>query len=126
MPQASVGVERKFPNPVSQIAESGAAGDGVENAGYLSAVPPAAPNQAASKVNPLPPDPAGAKPSPPKPAYTPPPPSASPPPAAPATSGPQGHLPPQAVTTPANPAAATAGAIQTYNWAKELLHTDAE
>jgi hypothetical protein len=124
-PQASVGVERTFPNPVSQIAESDKAHGSVENAGYLSAVPPTAPNQAAPKVNPLPADPAGAKAAPAKPAYTPPPPPATPPPQ-PATPGPQGNLTPQSVTTQVNPAAATAGAIQTYNWAKELLHNEGQ
>jgi hypothetical protein len=55
-----------------------------------------------------------------KAAYTPPPPPSSPPPAQPAP-GLQGHLMPQSFQTQVNPAATTAGAIQTYNLAKELL-----
>jgi hypothetical protein len=60
----------------------------------------------------------------PKPAYTPPlpPPVAAPPPTPPPVSqGLQGNLAPQTVLPPTvNPAAATAGAIQMYNWAKEF------
>jgi hypothetical protein len=58
--------------------------------------------------------------TPPKPAYTPPPPSATPPPPQP-TPGLQGPLQPQTLNSQVNPAAATAGAIQTYNWAKEFM-----
>ena len=58
-----------------------------------------------------------------KAAYTPPlpPPVALPPPLPPI--GPQGNLTQQPVLPPtSNPAATTAGAIQTFNWAKELYH----
>ncbi len=61
--------------------------------------------------------------TPPKPVYTPPPP---PPVAVPPTvhpvAGPQGNLTSQPAMQPtANPAATTAGAIQTYNLARDLL-----
>ena len=66
----------------------------------------------------------------PKAAYTPPlpPPVAVPPPAPPPVSqGLQGNLAPQTILPPTtNPAAATAGAIQMYNWAKEFSDRKAE
>jgi hypothetical protein len=68
---------------------------------------------------------ADAKPAtPPKAAYTPPPapPVVAPPPVAPPALGPQGNLTAQPMFAPnANPAASTAGAIQTFNWAKDVF-----
>lgn len=100
----------------------------VENAGYnapatgnppatLPAGPAAAPAAAPAATGTTPPT------TPPKAAYTPPPPPAVAPPPPPALpTGPQGNLATQNVLTPnANPAAATAGAIQTYNWAKDIM-----
>jgi hypothetical protein len=126
-PNSSVGMERRFPNQSKQPAH----GD-VQQAGFD------APSPAESAPRPLPPTsgappaevppsaapsnaPPSAAPARPKAAYTPP-----PAPAAatqvPAGQGPQGSLAQQPVFPPtANPAAATAGAIQTYNLAKELM-----
>jgi hypothetical protein len=62
----------------------------------------------------------------PKAAYTPPLPPAALPPALP-LAGPQGNLTQQPILPPtANPAAATAGAIQTFNWAKDLYRPKQE
>jgi hypothetical protein len=124
-PDASVGVEKLFrglgPFPAPQYAQTPSQAGAVNNAGYVASVPPAtaaAPQaqsgSAAASATSTP------APLPAKPAYTPPLPPAAPPPAQPAP-GLQGNLLPQSVQAPANPAAATAGAIQTYNWAKELL-----
>ncbi len=113
-------------------------GDRVENAGYLSPVPntpasipaPAAPATPAATSPPPSGTPGNATPAAtsapqPKAAYTPPlpPPAPVPPPVAvPApVMGPQGNLTQQPVLPPTNPAAGTAGAIQTYNWAKDFL-----
>jgi hypothetical protein len=123
---ASVGKERHF----DRLREQAFDDDGrVENAGYAQPLPPtgdkpadAAPPKAAAK----PPENAGAEAKPaekPKAAYTPPPPPAVSA-AQPAGSGPQGSLLQQNVAPSANAAATTAGAVQTYNLAREWLHRD--
>jgi hypothetical protein len=100
----------------------------VENAGYLSPVPNANEPQGATGPTAAPAgnatpatSPASA---PPKAAYTPPlpPPVAASAPAPAPPTGLQGNLATQAVLPPTdNPAASTAGAIQTYNWAKGVF-----
>jgi hypothetical protein len=115
---------------------------GVENAGYMARLP----NNAQPMPGSLPPGttpaaavpatttpaaapaagngaaPAGDAAAPPKAAYTPPLPQAPPPPPPPAPPiGPQGNLSSQTVfPTNSNPAASTAGAIQVFNWAKDI------
>lgn len=112
----SVGREKVFLTPMPQVAQDKDASK-VENAGYASPLPsakaPAAPGTPATT------QPATAES--PKAAYTPPlpPPVVLPPPAPPI--GPQGNLQSQSVLPSANPAASAAGAVQSYNWAKELL-----
>jgi hypothetical protein len=141
-PQASVGVERTFNARNMQFAEPASPPNTVNQAGYTGAAeeqapaplpaapatsappkatpPPAAETDAAAEAKK--PDPEQSE-KPAKPAYTPPLPPATPPPAQPAP-GLQGPLAPQAVLAPANPAAATAGALQTFSWAKELLERE--
>jgi Family of unknown function (DUF6655) len=126
---ASVGKEQFFRKPgANRLDDAGK----VENAGFNAPMP------GADGPRPLPP--AGgelspAKPSPdsgaaktpapakPKAAYTPPPAVAvtTPPPAG---AGPQGNLAPQSISSPANPAASTAGMLETYNLARGLLNRD--
>ena len=105
-------------------------GGQVENAGYMArlpnnaqplpgATPPTAPaadaKPAADAAKP-------ADATPPKAAYTPPlPPPVPAPPPPPPPPGPQGNLTTQSVLpSNSNPAAATAGAIQVFNWAKDI------
>ena len=135
-PQTSISVAEKklFPVDNPQTAKPGDSNQ-VSNAGYLApvassnagqaAVPPAAStatataNASSSSAAPG----ANATPAPPpKAAYTPPlpPPVVVPPPAP--GPGPQGNLAPQSILQPtANPATTTSGAIQTYNWAKDIM-----
>ena len=110
----SVGREKVFLTPMPQIAGQQSPSK-VESAGFLSPVPnstaPAAPGTPAASTD------AGA----PKAAYTPPlpPPQVVPPPAP--ALGPQGNLQSQSVLPSANPASSAAGAVQGYNWAKDIL-----
>jgi hypothetical protein len=123
IPQASVGVERHFDSMrENRLDDAGR----VEKAGYTTPQPP--PGEPANGDAPA----AGNKPAPDagaakgpaelpkKAAYTPPlPPAVSA--AQPAGSGPQGSLLPQNVGPAANPAATTAGMVETYNLAKGWL-----
>ncbi len=148
-PSSSVGLEKlfipgepQFAQPATPVAPNGNS-PGIENAGYLAPVnngkpptplpapaasPAAAPPSAATPppANGAGANAAGGGATPPKAAYTPPPPPPAaappPPPPPPPPSGLQGNLTQQAILPPtANPAAATAGAIQTFNWAKDML-----
>jgi hypothetical protein len=125
---ASVGKEQFFRRPgANRLDDAGK----VENAGFTSPLPetsppqplaPASPDAAAPKQ----PSPeAGAAKSPaaskPKAAYTPPLPTAVTV-AAPAGAGPQGSLSPQPIPAAGNPAAGTAGVLETYNLARDLLN----
>jgi len=134
--KSSVAEEQVFAPDNPQTAQV-ANGGQISNAGYLAPLPN--PNQAqgaAANGNPAQPAPVSpnqpsANPSAPTPpatqgepkaAYTPPPPPpvAVPPPPPPAT-GPQGNLTSQTILQPnANPAATTAGAIQTLNLARDI------
>ncbi|MBI3839496.1 MAG: hypothetical protein HY288_16370, partial [Planctomycetia bacterium] len=108
---SSVANERVFHPNSPQDAQG--PGTKVANAGYLTPVPNASAPQGAA---------APAASGPPKAAYTPPPPPPVVPPPAVPPLGPQGNLTTQTVLPPVgNPAAATAGAIQTYNWAKGVF-----
>jgi hypothetical protein len=122
---ASVGKERHFDRLREQAFDDAGR---VENAGYAQPLPPTAdkPAEPAAKAAAKPPDNAGAEAKPaekPKAAYTPPPPPAVSA-AQPVGSGPQGSLMQQNVAPGANAAATTAGAVQTYNLAREWLHRD--
>ncbi|MEX2112587.1 MAG: DUF6655 family protein, partial [Pirellulales bacterium] len=133
-PPASVAVERSFPEAAPQYASPSPAPNGPTPAGTgrIASLPPTGterpPAPAPAPTAPAAAPPAGGNQAPPadggkdeprKAAYTPPPPGA-PPPAQPAP-GLQGHLTPQTLQAQSNPAVTTAGAIQTYNLAKELL-----
>jgi hypothetical protein len=109
------------PAPASATATANA--NSVPPASGGAAAPPAAPastpGAGAGATNPS----GDAKPDPlPKAAYTPPPPPAvAAAPAPPAATGLQGNLTPQAILPPtSNPASSTAGAIQTYNLARDV------
>jgi hypothetical protein len=130
IPQASVGVERHF----DSMRENGLDDAGrVENAGYAKPLPPTRelppgelpPGDAPAEGSRGAPDSGAAAPlsAPKKAAYTPPPPPAVSV-AQPAGSGPQGSLTQQNVAPAANPAATTAGMVETYNLAKEWLERD--
>jgi hypothetical protein len=115
----SVAQEKDFSE---QYAEQDGPGK-VDNAGYITPLP--TPNaEGASKASATAPAPA-APATPPKAAYTPPPPPAvavPPPTPPPVAQGPQGNLTQQPLFAPnANAAAATASAIETFNWAREAL-----
>lgn len=137
LPTASVGTERQFEkHGENRFDDAGR----VENAGYATPLPATSQtprsNEPGNGVAPYPlkNQPADPPPSnsgaaatpgagPPKAAYTPPP----PPPVsvqAPATSGPQGNLTQQPLAPATNPAATTAGVVETYNLAKGLLERD--
>jgi hypothetical protein len=125
VPPASVAEERSFHEASPQYAKGSSriaslppTGEKPAPAPGPNALPPNAPAAPAPAV-PAPPD-NSEKNATTKAAYTPPPPPSSPPPAQPAP-GLQGHLTPQSFQTQVNPAASTAGAIQTYNLARELL-----
>jgi hypothetical protein len=116
----TVGREKVFLHdlPPGGLTEQGGQ---VENAGYMAKLP----NNAQPLPSSTPPPATDAKPadaSPPKAAYTPPlPPPIPAPPPPPPPAGPQGNLSSQTVLpTNGNPAAATAGAIQMFNWAKDF------
>jgi hypothetical protein len=99
------------------------AGARVENAGYLTPIPDTDAPQGATGPTAAPAATPAAS-APPKAAYTPPlpPPVAAPAPVPAPATGLQGNLATQAVLPPTdNPAASTAGAIQTYNWAKGVF-----
>jgi hypothetical protein len=131
-PTASVAKEQFFGRPrENRLDDSGK----VENAGFSTPLPnPNAPqplprpaaDSPPSGANPPPPG-SGASATPgttaPKAAYTPPPPqavTATPP----AGAGPQGSLTQQPLAPAPNPAATTAGAVQTFNLAKDLFSRD--
>ncbi len=118
--QASVGIEKQFANPAPQYARQPGYPSGPAYTATLpkdgTPLPPTSPPNGGAK-------PTGA--SAPKPAYTPPPRSNSPPPVQP-TPGLQGNLKATPVKTLVNPATTTVGAIQTYNWAKDLLGREEE
>jgi hypothetical protein len=123
---ASVAEERNFPEARPQYAKGSSriaslppTGDKPAPAGEPNALPP--PNApAAPAAGAPPPATESEKNATTKAAYTPPPPPSTPPPAQP-SPGLQGHLTPQSFQTQSNPAVTTAGALQTYNLAKELL-----
>jgi hypothetical protein len=131
-PPASVGVERRFDSMrANRLDDAGR----VENAGYATPLPPARELPAAETPDgggaptpgSQPPPDSGAATTPASPprkaAYTPPPPpevSA----VQPAGAGPQGSLSGQPVAPVANPAATTAGVVETYNLAKDWLHRE--
>lgn len=149
LPSASVGVEKVFvPTgpPAQQLVENSGKTD-VQSAGYTTTgaspaagtppaqMPPpaqaqpanAAPAPKAEAAKPEAPKTEPPKADPPKAAYTPPPTAApaAPPPAP--LPGPQGNLAQQSMfTATVNPAASTAGAIQTINIARELLDRQKE
>ncbi len=114
----SVGREKVFLSPMPQVAQQQGPSK-VESAGYLSPVPSGSASAAPISAPGTPAAPAEA--TAPKAAYTPPlpPPVVVPPPAPPL--GPQGNLQSQSVLPPVNPAASAAGAVQSYNWAKDIL-----
>jgi hypothetical protein len=121
-PNSSVAQEKVFPHQIAAQPNT----ESVDKAGYVvplppNTLPPAAP-AAGSGATPLP--------TPPKAAYTPPPPPAVvvPPPAPPpVATGPQGNLTQQPMFSPtSNPAAATASAIQAFNWAKGAMEKQKE
>jgi hypothetical protein len=114
-PDSSVAKEKLFFQRYADHSKP----DKVDNAGYVTPLPPS------NQTTPDNPPAGGAGPpaTAPKAAYTPPPPPpvALPPPTPPPVAqGPQGNLTQQPLFAPnANAAAATASAIQTFNWAKE-------
>ncbi|HEY2892764.1 MAG TPA: DUF6655 family protein, partial [Pirellulales bacterium] len=133
-PDSSVASEKVFAPQVADQSEP----NKLDNVGSITPLPndktpPAAVK--ASAIAPVTPDAkpasgdakpaADAKPAtPPKAAYTPPPAPAvvAPPAVPPPALGPQGNLATQPMFAPnANPAASTAGAIQTFNWAKDVF-----
>ncbi len=126
-PNSTVGTEKVFEMPgINRLDDEGR----VENAGFsepLPGTPPAASGThgSAGGVQPQPNDGAANTPSPPprRAAYTPP---VSQPAKTPAVagSGPQGNLTSQKIAPVSNPAVTTAGAVQTYNLARELLGRD--
>jgi hypothetical protein len=132
-PQSNTSVASKKVFLSNSPQDAKGAGTQVENAGYLTPVPNASESQGAAGPTSSPAGNAApaaaatgapAASAPPKAAYTPPlpPPVAAPAPAPPPATGPQGNLSAQAVLPPTdNPAASTAGAIQTYNWAKGVF-----
>jgi hypothetical protein len=119
---SSVASEKIFTRQVADNSEP----DKVENAGFITPLPadnktPAATPDATKAAVPAAAAPDKAA-TPPKAAYTPPlaPPVVAPPPVP--ALGPQGNLTQTPMFAPnANPAASTAGAIQTFNWAKGVL-----
>lgn len=131
---ASVGRTQVFTDQYADQTEP----ERIDNAGYVTRLPKDTQAQAASATSSAPPAPApaaapAAKPAEapataPKPAYTPPlpPPVAAPPPTPPPVpQGLQGNLTPTPLFAPnANPAAATASALQTINAAKDLFRKD--
>ncbi len=123
-PTTSVGTERRFDRSTeNRLDDSGR----VENAGYSTPLPgvsapradqlPGGAPSTAEKPSPN----AGASAAPPRrAAYTPPvtnPAKSTPP----ASSGPQGELASQPLAPVVNPAATTAGAVQTFNLARDWL-----
>ncbi len=134
---SSVGKERRFDRGAENRFDDSRR---VENAGYASPLPSAAATQApAAQPMPATPPPAAATPataakpdpsagasaepeSPKKAAYTPPPSTHAT--TAPTGSGPQGALSAQSIAPVTNPAITTAGAVQTYNIARQLLDKD--
>jgi hypothetical protein len=135
----SVAQEQVFEHDEPQVVQQNNPSQ-VNNVGYLATIPGSsqAPGNAA-QPSAAPATPATATASatanststasppapspPPRAAYTPPPPPpVAPLPPPPPGTGPQGNLTPQSVLQPTvNPAATTAGAIQTYNWAKDVI-----
>ncbi len=136
---SSVGKERRFNHAAeNKLDDSGK----VENAGYASPLPPTTATPAAPAAQPMPatsppadqpapatavkPDPSAAAQAEPdapkKAAYTPPPSTHAT--TAPAGSGLQGTLSQQSIAPVTNPAVTTAGAVQTYNIARQLLDKD--
>jgi hypothetical protein len=111
-------LERNFHEDAPQYATPSATPNG---SGRIASLPPTAttPPGAPSTGGDQPGPEASKKQASPKATYTPPP-AGAPPPAQPAP-GLQGHLVPQTIQAPVNPAITTAGAIQTYNLAKGLL-----
>jgi len=117
---ASVAVERFFPHPPAQYAQPPPTGP--NGASYIASLPSTG---ASPPANGAPPSNGGAAPQqakPPEASYTPPPPPKNVP--AQPTPGLQGNLKPQKFSPRVNPAVATGGAIQTYNWAKEFFATE--
>lgn len=131
---ASVGRSHVFTDQFADQAEP----ERIENAGYVTRLPKDNQAQAASATGAGPPVPApvaapasskpAEAPATPKAAYTPPlpPPMVVPPPIPPPVAqGLQGNLTPTPLFAPnANPAAATASALQTINAAKDLFRKD--
>ena len=121
---ASVAVERVFDGP-PPIQYAQPAPGGPARAGYIASLPSTEDSPPAKQADSPDGDDAAAQNNPPaeekaaEPAYTPPPPPNNVPnqPA----PGLQGNLTPQSLTPKSNPALATEGAIQTYNWAREFF-----
>ena len=127
---ASVGKEQLFRRPgASRLDDAGK----IENAGFTTPLPETGPPKVLSPAGPdsapakQPSPESGAAKSPaasaPKAAYTPPPPSAAAV-QAPAGAGPQGNLTSQPISATGNPAASTAGMLETYNLARGLLNRE--
>ena len=128
-PDSSVAQQKVFPHQLAAQAPL----DKVDNAGYAAPVSPNDSSGVPGSLNtsngaeppkPVPGASSAEKPRP-KAAYTPPPPPAvavPPPTPAPPASGLQGNLTQPPMFAPnSNPAAATAGAIQAFNWAKDAI-----
>ncbi len=111
MAQPAVAVERKFQEAAPHYASPGTP----NGAGRVASLPPTGAQRPPAAEDKAAPEPSEKAVSP-KAIYTPPP-AGAPPPAQPAP-GLQGHLVPQSIQAPANPAMSTAGAIETYNLAK--------
>ncbi len=138
LPNSSVAQEKVFPHQIAAQAPV----DRVDNAGYSSPMPLNRPVGGPGGLNPAngtesPPGPvpgasSGEAPAvvKPKAAYTPPPPPAvavPPPTPQPPGSGLQGNLTQAPMFAPnSNPAAATAGAIQAFNWARDAIEKPKE